>query len=63
MAVPDPHHPEKLVPDPLKVKSQGIRIQVKSWVLIRIYVLQSEKPGAVEVLNEATEAHPGALEA
>ncbi len=46
---PDSHHFEKLDPDPLKVKSQGIRIQVRSWIRILLErVLQSEKPGAVE---------------
>jgi hypothetical protein len=41
-------------PDPIKEKSIGIRIQVKSWILIQIllqHVLQSEKPGAVEALD------------
>jgi hypothetical protein len=33
VADPDSHHSEKLDPDPLKMKSQGIRIQVKSWIL------------------------------
>jgi hypothetical protein len=54
VADPDSHHSEQLDPDPLKEKSQGIRIPVKSWILIRIllqHVLQSETPGAGEALN------------
>jgi hypothetical protein len=67
VADPDSHHSEQLDPDPLKEKSQGIRIPVKSWILIRIllqHVLQSEKSReAGEALNAAMEAHPGAVKA
>ncbi len=54
VADPDPRHSGKLDQNQLKVKSQGIRLQVRSWILIRILlqqVLQSEKPEAVEALN------------
>jgi hypothetical protein len=43
----DPHHLEKLDPDPLRVKS-WIRIIVKSWTRIRIKVKNGVQNRAVE---------------